>query len=75
LLGEHPSVTHLPSARQNQPSHPTSGTLFYIWQTVENKKSRQKALLPRPFDGYRVQNKNAGIVSILTFLNGGEGGI
>jgi len=31
-------------------------------------KSRQKALLPRPSDGYRVQNKNASIVSILTFL-------
>ena len=27
-------------------------------------------ILPRPSDGYRVQNKNASIVSILTFLYG-----
>ena len=34
------------------------------------KQSHQKALPPRPSDGCRVQNKNASIVSILSFLYG-----
>ena len=49
--------------------------LFSLHSTNGRKqKCRQKALLPRPSDGYRVQNKNASIVSILTFLYGGDEG-
>lgn len=49
---------------------PQTGLFLFTLQTAENKKSRQKALLPRPSDDYRAQNKNASIVSILTFLYG-----
>ena len=62
------------SVRRKRTLHPSNGTFYYNRQTAENNKSRQKALLPRPSDGYRVQNKNASIVSILTFLYGGGGG-
>lgn len=54
---------------------PQTGLFLFTLRTAENKKSCQKALLPRPSDDYRVQNKNASIVSILTFLYGGEGEI
>ena len=70
-----PSSFRLPSARRNIPVCSVDGA-FSLHSTNGRKlKSRQKALLPRPSDGYRVQNKNASIVSILTFLYGGEKGI
>ena len=70
-----PPSFRLPSARRNLPICFVDGA-FSLHSTNGRKlKSRQKALLPRPSDGYRVQNKNASIVSILTFLYGGEGGI
>jgi hypothetical protein len=40
---------------------PQTGTFIRTRQTVENKKSRQKALKSRPFDGGCVQNKNANV--------------
>lgn len=63
---------HISVCRVHSVKHlyaPKSGLFLYTLQTAENKK-RQKALLPRPSDGYRVQDKNVSIVSILTFLYG-----
>ena len=52
------------------------GVFLCTGQTVENKIIRQKALKPRPFDGYRVQNKSANIdtfrinISVLIWRRG-----
>ena len=70
-----PPSFRLPSARRNTPICSVDGAFSLHSTNGRKQKSRQKALLPRPSDGYRVQNKNASIVSILTFLYGGEGGI
>ena len=68
-----PSSFRLPSARRNIPVCSVNGAFSLHSTNGRKQKIRQKALLPRPSDGYRVQNKNASIVSILTFLYGGEG--
>ena len=70
-----PPSFRLPSARYNTPICSLDGAFSLHSTNGRKQKSRQKALLPRPSDGYRVQNKNASIVSILTFLYGGELGI
>ena len=70
-----PPSFRLPSARCNTPICSLDGAFSLHSTNGRKQKSRQKALLPRHSGGYRVQNKNASIVSILTFLYGGEGGI
>jgi len=50
------------------------GFIFAFYKRQKTKKPPE-SLATRPSDDYRVQNKNASIVSILTFLYGGEGGI
>ena len=70
-----PPSFRLPSARRNTPICSVDGAFSLHSTNGRKQKSRQKALLPRPSDGYRVQNKNASIVSILTFLYGGPEGI
>ena len=70
-----PLSSRLPSARRNTPVCSVNGAFSLHSTNGRKQKSRQRTLLPRPSDGYRVQNKNASIVSILTFLYGGEGGI
>lgn len=68
-----PSSFRLPSARCNTPICSLDGAFSLHSTNGRKQKSRQKALLPRHSGGYRVQNKNASIVSILTFLYGGGG--
>ena len=65
-----PPSFRLPSARCNTPICSLDGAFSLHSTNGRKQKIRQKALLPRPSDGYRVQNKNASIVSILTFLYG-----
>ena len=65
-----PLSFRLPSARRNLPICSVDGAFSLHSTNGRKEKSRQKALLPRPSDGYRVQNKNASIVSILTFFFG-----
>lgn len=68
-----PPSFRLPSARRNLPICFVDGSFSLHSTNGRKQKSRQKALLPRPSNDYRVQNKNASIVSILTFLYGGDG--
>ena len=70
-----PPSFRLPSTRRKTPICFVDGAFSWHSTNGRKQKSRQKALLPRPSNDYRVQNKNASIVSILTFLYGGEGGI
>jgi hypothetical protein len=64
----------LPSVKRNHVIGSIDRAFSFHSTNGKKQKNRQKALLPRPFDGYRVQNKNASIVLILTFLfGGGEG--
>ena len=70
-----PPSFRLPSARCNTPICSLDGAFSLHSTNGRKQKSRQKALLPRHSGGYRVQNKNASIVSILTFLYGGDGEI
>ena len=70
-----PPSFRLLSAGRDPPICSIDGAFSLHSTNGRKQKSRQKALLPRPSDGYRVQNKNASIVSILTFLYGGELGI
>jgi len=72
LLSAHPLSFRLPSARCNTPICSVNGAFSLHSANGRKQKSRQKALKSRHSDDYRVQNKNAGIVSILTFLYGGE---
>ena len=46
------------------------GFFFALYKRQKTKKPPE-SLATRPSDDYRVQNKNASIVSILTFLYGG----
>ena len=66
-----PLSSRLPSARCNTLVYSLDGAFSLHSTNGRKQKSRQKALLPRHSNGYRVQNKNASIVSILTFLYGG----
>ena len=69
-----PPSFRLPSARCNTPICSLDGAFSLHSTNGRKQKSRQNALLPRHSAGYRVQNKNASIVSILTFLYGGGEG-
>ena len=70
-----PPSYRLPSVKRNHVIGSIDRAFSFHSTNGKKQKNRQKALLPRPFDGYRVQNKNASIVLILTFLYGGEQGI
>jgi len=69
-----PPSFRLLSAGRDPPICSIDGAFSLHSTNGRKQKSRQKALLPRLSDGYRVQNKNASIVSILTFLYDGGGG-
>jgi len=63
-----PPSFRLPSARRNTPICSVDGAFSLHSTNGRKQKSHQKALLSIHSDVHRVQNKNASIVSILTFL-------
>lgn len=58
LMSEHPKNTRLQNARAKPPAHSVDGCFYVNPANGRKQKAVKKALLPRPFDGYRVQKKN-----------------
>lgn len=69
-----PPSIRLPSARRNHAICSKIEAFSFNATNGRKQKNRRKVLITRLSGSYRVQDKNASIVSILTFLYGGGGG-